>query len=88
MLQNPSDCEIFRLSRQFDSDGIYELVIHLGITDNEWNDMVKNHSYSITMVKFHILITWRERETGTFHDLEEALKTMGVTKHTLCQVGT
>jgi hypothetical protein len=30
----------------------------------------------------------RERETGTFHDLEEALKTMGVTKHTLCQVGT
>jgi hypothetical protein len=67
---------------------IYGLVIHLGITDNEWKDMEKDHSYSIAMVKFRILITWRERETGTFHDLEEALKTMDVTKHTLCQVGT
>ena len=88
MLQNPSDCEIYRLSHQFDSNGIYDLVIHLGITDNEWKDMDKDHSYSIAMVKFCILITWRNRVTGTFHDLEKTLETMGVTKHTLCQVGT
>jgi hypothetical protein len=69
------------LSHQFDSDGIYELVIHLGITNDEWEKMGKDHSYSIAMVKFCILITWRKNVTGTFHDLEKALETMGVSQN-------
>ena len=88
MLQNPSDCEILRFSHQLESDVIYDLVIRLGITDKEWKDMEKDHSYSIAVVTFRILILWRERETGTFRDLAEALTAIGVTTHTLCQVGT
>jgi hypothetical protein len=88
LLQNPSDCEILRFSRQLDSDVIYDLVLHLGITDKEWKDMDSDHSYSIAVVTFHILIKWRERKTGTFRHLAEALKAMDVTTHTLCQVGT
>jgi len=88
LVQNPSDCEIIRFSDQFDTDMIYDLVKHLGITDKEWKDMEKDHSYSIAVVKFLILIKWREKKTGIFRDLAEALTAMGVTTHTLCQVGT
>jgi len=62
LVQNPSDCEILRFSDQFDTDMIYDLVKHLGITDKEWKDMEKDHSYSIAVVKFLILIKWREKK--------------------------
>ena len=65
-----------------------ELVIHLGPSVNEWKDMREDHQYSIAMVKFFVLIKWRERKTGIFRDLTEAVTAMGVTTHKLCQVGT
>jgi hypothetical protein len=46
------------------------------------------HLYSSAVVTFRILIAWRDRKTGTFRDLAEALTAMGVTTHKLCQVGT
>ena len=88
MLQNPSDCEILRFARHIESDVIHDLVIHLGITGREWKNMKNDHPYSIAVVTCRILITWRERKTGTFRDLAEALTAMGVTTHKLCQVGT
>ena len=88
MLQNPSDCEILRFARHIESHVIHDLVIHLGITDREWKHMTHDHLYSIAVVTFRILITWRERKNGTFRDLAEALTAMGVTTHKLCQVGT
>ena len=88
MGQKPSDSEILRFSDQFDTDMMRELVIHLGLSGNEWKDMRDDHPYSIAVVKFLILIKWRERNTGIFRDLTEAVTAMGVTTHNLCQVGT
>ena len=88
MRQKPSDSEILRFSDQFDTDKMRELVIHLGISVNEWNNMREDHSYSIAVVKFLILIKWRERKNGNFRVLTEAVTAMGVTTHKLCQVGT
>ena len=87
MGQTPSDSEIFRFSDQFDTDKIRELVIHLGLTVIEWKKMKENHPHNIEVVNFLILIKWRERKTGTFRDLAEALTAMDVTTHRLCQVG-
>ena len=88
MCQRPSDSEILRFSDKIDADKMPELVIHLGLSINEWKNMREDHPYSIAVVKFLILIKWRERETGIFRDLSEAVTAMGVTTHKLCQVGT
>jgi hypothetical protein len=85
--QKPSDSEILRFSDQFDTNMIRELVIHLGLSVNEWKDMREDHPYSIAVVKFLMLIKWRERKTGIFRDLTEAVTAMGVSTHKLCQVG-
>ena len=86
MVQHPSDREIGRFSNQCNADMIRKLVIHLGLPVNEWNDMREDHPNSIKVVKFLILIKWREQNTGIFRDLAEALTAMDVTTHKLCQV--
>ena len=88
MLQNPSDCEILRFSHQLESDVIYDLVIHLGITDKEWKDMEYNHPGNIAVVRFLIMTKWREAKSGKFRDVFAALGKMKIDKHKLCQVGT
>ena len=88
MDQHPSDCEILRFSDQFRTNEIRELVIHLGLSVNEWEDMREDHPHNIAMVKFLILIHWREKKSGIFRDLATALSDMKVTTHTLCQVST
>ena len=86
--QKPSDYEILLFSDQFDIDEIRNLVIHLGLPDNEWKEIREDHLYNIEMEKFFILIQWTERKSGIFRDLETALKIMDVTTHKLCQVST
>jgi hypothetical protein len=71
--QKPSDSEILRFSDQFDTDVIRKLVTELKLPVNEWKDMREDHPYSIAVVKFLILIKWRERKTGIFRDLNEAV---------------
>ena len=87
MGQIPSDSEILRFSEQFDTDMMHELVIHLHLSKIEWEDMRVNHPHNIELVKFLILIRWRERKTGTFRDLNKALIAMRINTHQLCQVG-
>jgi hypothetical protein len=67
---------------------MHELVILLGITNNEWKNMECDHPHNIAMVKFRILIKWREKEYGIFRDLDTVLKELGVKAHVLCQVST
>ena len=86
MVQHPSDREICRFSSQFKAEEIYELVIHLGLSVTEWENMKYNHPRNIEVVKCLILIKWREQNTGIFRDLAEALTAMDVAKHMLCQV--
>ena len=86
MVQHPSDREIGRFSNQFNTDMIRKLVIHLGLSASEWKNMREDHPCNTVVVKFLILIKWREQNTGIFRDLAEALTAMGVTTHKLCQV--
>ena len=88
MGQKPSDSEIIRFSDQFDTDKIRELIMHLGISVKEWKDMREDHPHNIAMVKFLILIKWREKTSGIFRDLYTALGKMDVKTHPLCQVRT
>jgi hypothetical protein len=67
---------------------MYKLVIHLGITDEEWNIMEYNHPHNIEMVKFLILIKWRNDKPRIFRDFDTALGEMDVKEHKLCQVST
>jgi malonyl CoA-acyl carrier protein transacylase len=71
--QMPSDSEIIRFSDQLDSDMIRKLVIHLGLSVIEWENMRVNHPHNIELVKFLILIKWREKKTEIVRDLAEAL---------------
>jgi hypothetical protein len=84
----PSDSEIIRFSDQLDTDMMRELVVHLGLSVIEWKNMRVNHPHNIEAVNFFILIKWREKKTGIFRDLTEALTAMCVTTHKLCQVGS
>ena len=88
MDQNPSDSEILRFSDQFDHTMMYNLVLHLGITDQEWKDMEYNHPGNIAVVRFLIMTKWREVKSGKFRDVFAALEKMKVDEHKLCQVGT
>ena len=88
MDQNPSDSEILRFSDQLDHNMMYKLVILLGITDKEWKDMEYNQQHNIEMVKFLLLIKWRENNHGIFRDLDTALGEMELEAHPLCQVST
>ena len=88
MDQNPSDSEILRFSDQLDPTEMYKLVILLGITDKEWKNMEYNHPHNIEMVKFLLLIKWRENKHGIFRDLDTALGEMELKAHLLCQVST
>ena len=88
MGQMPSDSEIIRLSDQLDTDMIRKLVIHLGLTMVEWQNMRENYQHNSEALNFFILIRWREKKTGIFRDLDEALATICVTNHKLCQVGS
>ena len=86
--QSPSDSEILRFSDQFDPTMMYYLVLHLGITDQEWKDMEYNHPGNIAVVRFLIMTKWREAKSGKFRDVFAALEKMKVDEHQLCQVGT
>ena len=86
--QSPSDSEILRFSDQFDHTMMYNLVLHLGITDQEWKDMEYNHPGNIAVVRFLIMAKWREAKSGKFRDVFAALEKMKVDEHQLCQVGT
>ena len=88
MDKNPSDSELLRFSDQFDRTTMYKLVLHLGITDQEWKDMECNHPRNIAVVRFLIMRKWRETKSGKFRDVFAALEKMEDDTHKLCQVGT
>ena len=86
LVQHPSDRELCRFSSPFTAVEMHDLVIHLGLNETDWKNMRDNHPRNTEVVNLHILIKWREQNTGIFRDLAEALTAMDVTKHMLCQV--
>lgn len=83
--QIPSDVQLQRFSSGCDESTIQKLAIHLGMTLKEWEKLVTDYRW-IDIVKYRILVNWREENSGRFSNLAKALTDMDVSTHTLCQV--
>ncbi|XP_076116494.1 uncharacterized protein LOC143083962 [Mytilus galloprovincialis] len=86
LIQIPSDIELQRFSSRFDETTIRELAIHLGMTFQEWDDLKSNNPRCVQIVKYRIMVNWRETCSGTFKKMWNALTKMELTTHMLCQV--
>ncbi|XP_076116493.1 uncharacterized protein LOC143083961 [Mytilus galloprovincialis] len=86
LIQIPSDIELQRFSSRFDETTIRELAIHLGMALQEWDDLKSNNPRCVQIVKYRILVNWREKCSGTFKNMWNALTKMELTTHMLCQV--
>ncbi|XP_071144411.1 uncharacterized protein [Mytilus edulis] len=83
--QIPSDVELHRLAAGCDETTIRELAIHLGMTLQDW-DTLRSNNARIEIVKYRILVNWREKYSGRFSRIAKALTDMDLPVHTLCQV--
>ncbi|CAC5395164.1 unnamed protein product [Mytilus coruscus] len=83
--QIPSDVELQRLTSGCDETTIRELAIHLGMTLQDW-DTLRSDNDRIEIVKYRILVNWREKYSGRFSSIAKALTDMDLSAHTLCQV--
>ncbi|XP_063436965.1 uncharacterized protein LOC134718395 [Mytilus trossulus] len=84
--QIPSDIELQRFASACDETTIRELAIHLGMTFKAWEELQRNNPDYIQIVKYRILVNWREKISGRFINIAKALTEMKLTTHVLCQV--
>ncbi|XP_071123602.1 uncharacterized protein [Mytilus edulis] len=84
--QIPSDIELQRFASTCDENTIRELAIHLGMTFKAWEELQRNNPDYIQIVKYRILVNWREKFSGKFINIAKALTEMKLTTHMLCQV--
>ncbi|CAG2235715.1 unnamed protein product [Mytilus edulis] len=84
--QIPSDIELQRFASACDENTIRELAIHLGMTFKAWEELQRNNPDYIQIVKYRILVNWREKFSGRFINIAKALTEMKLTTHMLCQV--
>ncbi|XP_063417191.1 uncharacterized protein LOC134699524 [Mytilus trossulus] len=84
--QIPSDIELQRFASACDENTIRELAIHLGMTFKAWEELQRNNPDYIQIVKYRILVNWREKCSGKFINIAKALTEMKLTTHMLCQV--
>ncbi|CAG2228322.1 unnamed protein product [Mytilus edulis] len=82
--QPPSDIELQRFASRCDETTIRELAIHLGMSFQEWEDLRSNFD-RIEVVKYRILVNWREKCSGKFSNIAKALTDMDLPTHKLCQ---
>ena len=89
----PTDQHLVRLAGLVQFDKFYELVIHLGLSNVSWNNIVDQYrGYDRKVVNFMALCEWRQQkykdmETTSFKDLSVALTAIDHHRHVLCQVG-
>ncbi|XP_063417184.1 uncharacterized protein LOC134699516 [Mytilus trossulus] len=84
--QIPSDVELQRFASRCDDVTIKELAIRLGMSFQEWDELERNNPDYIQIVKYRILVNWREQCSGKFSNIAKALTDMKLTTHKLCQV--
>ncbi|VDI38417.1 Hypothetical predicted protein [Mytilus galloprovincialis] len=84
--QVPSDIELQRFASGCDDITIKELAIRLGMSFQEWDELERNNPDYIQIVKYRILVNWREKWSGKFSNIAQALTEMKLTTHKLCQV--
>ena len=89
----PNDQHLVRLAGLLSYGKFYELVIHLGLPDLSWKNIVEQYrGYDLEVVNFVALCKWRqqkhkEMETTSFKDLSVALTAIDHHRHVLCKVG-
>ena len=89
----PTDQHLVRLAGLVPYHRFYELVIHLGLSNMSWENILEQYrGYDQTIVNFVALCKWRqqknkEMETTSFKDLSDALTAINHHRHVLCQVG-
>ena len=89
----PTDQHLVRLAGLVSVDTFYKFVIHLGLSDISWNNiLVQYQGYDQKVVNFMALCKWRqqkhkEMETTSFKDLSVALTAINHRCHVLCKVG-
>jgi len=89
----PTDQHLVRLAGLVQFDKFYELVIHLGLSNVSWNNILEQYrGYDLKVVNFVTLCEWRQQkykdmETTSFKDLSDALTAIDHHRHVLCQVG-
>ena len=89
----PTDQHLVRLAGLVPFDKSYELVIHLGLSNMSWKNILEQYrGYDQTIVNFVALCKWRQQKykemmTTSFKDLSDALTAINHHPHVLCQVG-
>ena len=89
----PTDQHLVRLAGLVPHGIFYELVIHLGLPDLSWKNIVEQYrGYDLEVVNFFALCKWRqqkykEMETTSFNDFFVALTAIKHHCHVLCKVG-
>ena len=93
LILRPTDQHLVRLAGLISVDTFYKLVMHLGLSDISWNNiLVQYQGYDQKVVNFVALCEWRQQkckdmETTLFKDLSDALTEVDYNQHVLCQVG-
>ena len=89
----PTDQHLVRLAGLLPYRKFYEFVMHLGLPDLSWKNIVEQYrGYDLEVVKFFALCKWRqqkdkEMEATSFKDLSVALTAINHHRHVLCMVG-
>jgi hypothetical protein len=89
----PTDQHLVRLAGLLPYGKFYELVIHLGLPDISWKNIVEQYrGYDLEVVNFMALCKWKQQkkkeiETASFEDLSVALNAINHRCHVLCKVG-
>jgi hypothetical protein len=89
----PTDQHLVRLAGLVSYGQFYDLVIHLGLPDLSWKNIVEQYQgYDLEVVNFFALCKWRqqkykEEKMTSFKDLSVALTAINHQRHVLCQVG-
>ncbi|CAC5387365.1 unnamed protein product [Mytilus coruscus] len=88
---SPSEQHLSRLAYHLDINSCRELMIHLGLQLNDWNDIDYSYTRMPLVIKIMAFNFWRTKTirgkpTKSFNDLLDALKAVGDERHLLCKV--
>ena len=89
----PTDQHLVRLAGLVPYGKFDELVIHLGLSNLSWNNILEQYrGYDVRVVNFVSLCEWRQQKKKkmkkiSFKDLSDAFTKVDYHQHVLCQVG-
>jgi len=88
----PTDQHLVRLAVPVPYDEFHNLVIHLGLSETTWNNILRQYQGYPIVANFVALCECRQQKTKTmkklsFKDLYDALGDAHYNQHVLCQVG-